>query len=103
MKPPTVDQLRNLADRADRGPLTPDEVNRLRQGLNHLHNRRRPDIRHAQRGYKIAALRRRLTDLHRPIQHGRIAICAACNGLNRWPCPTIDALDELFPSKETAA
>lgn len=103
MKPPTIDQLRNLADRADRGPLTPDEVTRLRQGLNHLDNRRRPSIRPAQWGYKVAALRRRLAALHHPVQHGRTAICATCNGLARWPCPTIDALDELFPGKETAA
>jgi len=103
VKPPTIDQLRNLADRADRGPLTPDEVTRLRQGLNHLNTRRPPDIRHAQRGRQIANLRRRLAALHHPIQHGRIAICAACNGLNRWPCPTIDALDELLPGKDNAA
>ena len=101
MKPPTIDQLRNLADRADRGPLTPDEVTRLRQGLKRLD--RRPNTRPAQWGRQIAALRRRLTALHHPVQHGRTAICAACNGLARWPCPTIDALDELLPGKDNAA
>ena len=102
MKPPTVAQLHNIADRADRGPLTPDEVNRLRQGLNRLHDRR-PDTRPARWGRQLAALRRRLVALHQPVQHGRVTICATCNGLARWPCPTIDALDELFPGKETAA
>ncbi len=33
---PAVEQLLNLANRAERGPLTPDEAQRLRDGLNEL-------------------------------------------------------------------
>lgn len=36
---PGIDQLRNLADRAERGPLTPDEAARLRDGIDTLHIR----------------------------------------------------------------
>lgn len=36
MTQPTIAQLYNLADRAARGPLTPDEVARLREGINQL-------------------------------------------------------------------
>ncbi|MEH0631739.1 hypothetical protein [Streptomyces stelliscabiei] len=35
-RPPTVDQLRNLTDRADRGPLQPAEVALLRAGIDEL-------------------------------------------------------------------
>ncbi|MBE4735732.1 hypothetical protein [Streptomyces caniscabiei] len=35
-RPPTVDQLRNLADRADRGPLQPAEVALLRAAIDEL-------------------------------------------------------------------
>lgn len=34
---PGIDQLRNLADRAERGPLTADEAARLRDGIAKLH------------------------------------------------------------------
>lgn len=33
---PGIDQLRNLADRAERGPLTTDEAGRLRDGIDQL-------------------------------------------------------------------
>jgi len=34
---PGIDQLRNLADRAERGPLTADEAARLREGIDQMH------------------------------------------------------------------
>lgn len=110
-RPPTIAQLRNIADRADRGPLTPAEVARLRQGIDRIDGRRTGN-KPAVWGLKVAALRRRLAELHFPVQRGPIAACAECSGWNgrrcvglvtQWPCPTLDALDELFPSKETAA
>ena len=36
---PGIDQLRNLADRAERGTLTADEATRLRNGIDTLHIR----------------------------------------------------------------
>lgn len=36
MTQPDTEQLLNLADRAERGPLTPDEAARLRDGINTL-------------------------------------------------------------------
>jgi len=35
-RPPTLDQLRNLADRASRGQLTAAEAERLREGIDHI-------------------------------------------------------------------
>jgi hypothetical protein len=35
-QPPTIAQLRNLTDRADRGPLQPAEVALLRAGIDEL-------------------------------------------------------------------
>ncbi|QCX81202.1 hypothetical protein C9F11_38095 [Streptomyces sp. YIM 121038] len=114
-RPPTIEQLRNIADRADRGPLAPSEVARLREGINRFD--RRPDQARAVQpaavwARKAAALRRRLTAIHHPVQRGPIAACAECSGWNGrrctglvtpWPCPTLETLDELFPGKETAA
>lgn len=36
---PGIDQLRNLADRTERGPLTADEAGRLRNGIDQLYQR----------------------------------------------------------------
>ncbi|MEV4424021.1 hypothetical protein AB0K23_01330 [Streptomyces sp. NPDC049602] len=38
MTQPTADPLRNLVDRAERGPLTGDEAQRLRDGIRQLHD-----------------------------------------------------------------
>ena len=104
----TVDQLRNLADRADRGPLKPAEVARLREGIAHL-DRPRPN-RGASWSGKVRGLRRRLHTLHAPIARGGVQICAHCSGWNgsrciglltEWPCPTLDAFDTTFPARET--
>jgi hypothetical protein len=107
---PTITQLLNLADRADRGPLRPAEVARLREGITHLAARRRHNPTAAW-GRRTAALRRKLTALHHPVQRGSIAACAECSGWNGrrctglvtpWPCPTLDALDDHFPKNRTA-
>ncbi|MFE0134501.1 hypothetical protein ACFWY6_23510 [Streptomyces sp. NPDC059037] len=106
---PTIAQLRNIADRADRGQLAPAEVARLRQGIDRFS--RRTNTNAAGWANKTRALRRRLTELHYPVQRGSIAACAECSGWNgrrcvglvtQWPCPTLDAVDDLFPAKETA-
>lgn len=109
--PPTVAQLRNIADRADRGPLTPDEVARLRQGIDGFDRRRgkRPSVAWSN---KVAALRRKLHALHAPMIRGGMQICTNCSGWNgsycvgavtEWPCDTITAFDTTFPIKENAA
>lgn len=110
MTRPTVAQLLNIADRADRGPLRPAEVARLREGITRLaaHRRHNPT---ATWGRRAAALRRKLAALHHPVQRGSIAACAECSGWNGrrctglvtpWPCPTLDALDDHFPKGRTA-
>lgn len=110
-RPPTIDQLRIIADRADRGPLKPAEVARLREGLIRLDGRRNsnPAVRWAN---KVGALRRRLHALHAPMIRGGVQICTNCSGWNgtrclglvtEWPCPTLDAFDSTFPAKENAA
>lgn len=107
-RPPTIAQLRNIADRADRGPLRPEEVTRLRHGLTHLDRpRTSPATSWANR---VRALRRRLHLLHAPITRGGIQICGHCSGWNgtrclglitEWPCDTLTLLDAAFPAKET--
>lgn len=108
MKPVTVVQLRNLAARAHRGPLTPDEAARLTAGVDRFTARRSPAIRWANRA---AALRRKIAALHHPVQRGSIAACAECSGWNGrrcvglvtpWPCPTLELLDAHLPTKDTA-
>ena len=109
-RPPTIDQLRNIADRADRGQLTAAEVARLREGISRFDRPR--TNRGASWALRIRGLRRRLHTLHAPMVRGGIQICAACSGWNgvrclglvtEWPCPTLDAFDSTFPSKEAAA
>ncbi|MFK0182346.1 hypothetical protein ACIQVR_41050 [Streptomyces xanthochromogenes] len=43
VRPPTVAQLLILADRAERGPLTAAEADRLRSGISGLHLERRAE------------------------------------------------------------
>lgn len=109
MRGPTIAQLLNIADRADRGPLQPAEVARLREGIARFGSRRGHPA--AAWGTRAAALRRKLHDLHYPVQRGPIAACAECSGWNgrrcvglvtQWPCPTLDALDDHFPKGRTA-
>jgi hypothetical protein len=108
VRPPTVDQLRNITDRAYRGPLHPDEIARLRQGIDRLAARRTIRTGAASWANRLHALRRRLAELHYPVQHGDIAACAECSGWNgrrctgliaQWPCPTLTTVDESLPRK----
>jgi hypothetical protein len=110
VKGPTIAQLLNIADRADRGPLQPAEVARLREGIARFSSRRRSNTGSAW-GARAAALRRKLTGLHYPVQRGSIAACAECSGWNGkrcvglvtpWPCPTLEALEDHFPKGRTA-
>lgn len=107
---PTIAQLRNLADRAARKPLAPAEVQRLHEGIARL-ERPRANPGAAWSG-KVRGLRRQLHTLHAPMVRGGIQICTSCSGWNgirclglvtEWPCPTLDAFDQTFPAKETAA
>jgi hypothetical protein len=110
-RPPTLDQLRNLADRAERGPLTPAEAGRLREGLDRIDAKLRTN-RGASWGGRVRGLRRKLHTLHAPMICGGIQICAHCSGWNgtrcqglvtEWPCDTLTALDHTFPAQEAAA
>lgn len=107
---PTIAQLRNLADRADRGRLTPAEVARLRAGISRLERPR--TNRGASWSARVRDLRRKLRTLHSPMVRGGIQICTSCSGWNgvrcvglvtEWPCETLDAFDTTFPAKDTAA
>ena len=109
-RPPTLAQLRNIADRADRGPLTPAEFARLRQGIAQFDRPR--TNRGVSWATRVRALRRRLHLLHAPMVRGGVQICAHCSGWNgvrcvglvtEWPCDTLTALDATFPAKEHAA
>lgn len=108
MTAPTLDQLRNLADRADRGRLTPAETARLREGINNFDRPRTAPW--TPWSNKVRALRRRLHQLHAPMLRGGIQICTSCSAWNgsycrgpvtEWPCPTIDAFDRAFPVAAT--
>lgn len=110
MTGPTIDQLRNLVARAYRGPLRPEEVARLGEGLDRLAARPRHN-RAVSWANRANALRRKLTELHFPVQRGSIAACAECSGWNgrrcvglvtQWPCPTLEAVNDHFPSKGAA-
>lgn len=110
MKPATIEQIRVLLARAYRGPLRPEEVTRLREGIDRL--AARPRHNHATAwANRARALRRKLTELHYPVQRGSIAACAECSGWNGrrcvglvtpWPCPTLEVLDDHFPRQEAA-
>jgi hypothetical protein len=109
MTGPTVEQLHNIADRADRGPLQPAEVARLRQGITRLATRPRTNPGASWSG-RVRGLRRKLHTLHAPMVRGGIQICTNCSGWNgnyclglvtEWPCPTLDAFDHTFPAKDT--
>ncbi|MDX3714400.1 hypothetical protein PV733_36845 [Streptomyces europaeiscabiei] len=67
----TVDQLRNLADRAAHG-LTPDEQQRLRDGIDHL--------AHATDG----ELRRQLADAIRALGHAETELAGVRALRDRW-------------------
>ncbi|MET9436939.1 hypothetical protein [Streptomyces sp. NPDC006551] len=108
----TVDtaQLLNLADRAERGPLTDAEAARLRNGIAKLHTRideyrdsrrrwmdaayadRRCALEQQQRAEQAEAKVERVRALHR----NDAGLCAECTGSHGEPspCATIRALDE---------
>lgn len=107
--PPTVEQLRNITDRAYNGPLQPAEIIRLRAGIDRLAARPRTNPATSWSN-RVGGLRRKLHTLHAPMHRGGIQICASCSGWNgtrclglvtEWPCPTLDAFDRTFPAKET--
>ncbi len=107
-RPPTFAQLRNLADRAENGPLTPAEAARLRAGITAYDLRRRTN-RGAAWGNRVANLRRQLRQLHAPLLRGGIQVCTTCSGWNgvrclglvtEWPCQTLTLFDRAFPTKE---
>lgn len=107
-RPPTLAQLRNLADRAERGPLTPAEAARLRAGIT-AYDARRAINRGASWSNRVRHLRRQLHQLHAPLLRGGIQVCTVCSGWNgvrctglvtEWPCPTLDIFDRAFPTKE---
>ncbi|MGW5173180.1 hypothetical protein ACWERY_02280 [Streptomyces sp. NPDC004082] len=107
---PTIAQLLNIADRADRGPLKPAEVERLREGIYRFDARRRTNPAVGW-GNRAAALRRKIAELHYPVQRGPIAACAECSGWNgrrcvglvtQWPCPTLEAVNDHLPRRESA-
>ncbi|WP_030917401.1 hypothetical protein [Streptomyces sp. NRRL B-24720] len=108
---PTIAQLRNIADRADRGALQPAEVTRLRAGIDKFAAAGRRSGVGASWGNRVRALQRRLAVIHQPVQRGAIAVCGECSGWNGtrclglvtpWPCPTIDAVDSVFPAQEAS-
>lgn len=102
--PPTVDQLRNIADRADRGPLQPAEVARLRAGIEQLaarkpRRRAGPPLAAARR---LQRLKQRLRTLHAPMERGGMEVCRECSGwdgfrcrglVTPYPCPTVEAVE----------
>lgn len=118
--PPTIAQLRNLADRASRGPLTADETARLREGIAMLAEYENTinwhttctscarvldsSISETERAEKAEAALARVRELHQPMQRGPFTICAHCSGwdgkwrclgvVTNYPCPTITALDD---------
>lgn len=118
-RPPTIDQLRNLADRAARGPLTPDEIARLRDGINQLEHAE-AELRdwaerdsmdaaagsYAGRAEAVEARVKAALDLHQSMERGPFTICAHCSGwdgrrclgvVTEYPCPTVTALTEETP------
>lgn len=111
MKPPTIEQLRVIVARAYRGPLSPEEVARLAHGIDRLASRPRLNYA-ASWATRLHTVRRKLHELHYPIQRGSIAACAECSGWNgrrcvglvtQWPCPTLETVDDAIPRKEPAA
>ena len=103
--PPTVDQMRNITDRAYSGQLQPAEIARLRQGIDLLAQKRSARRR---RGAPLAAARRlqrlkqRLRGLHAPILRGGVEVCRECSGwdgvrcrglVTPYPCRTVEAFE----------
>jgi hypothetical protein len=101
---PTVEQLLNIADRADYGRLQPAEVARLREGIEHLaakplRRRLGPPLAAARR---LQRLKQRLRILHTPVLRGGVEVCRECSGwdgqrcrglVTPYPCPTVEVVD----------
>lgn len=121
----TVDQLRNLADRAGRGRLTAAETALLRTGIDQMAQASDSELRR-QLADTITALGKSETELaerrgdekriraalalHQPIEHLGRTWCDACSTRRRtgprtdewvafipYPCPTVEALTEETP------
>ncbi|MEU1663622.1 hypothetical protein ABZ547_08400 [Streptomyces sparsogenes] len=101
MTAPSPEQMRVLADRAERGPLSAAEARWLRAGIDRI----AVACPQQESPSELAVLRRRLAALHRPMLRGGIEVCAECSGwdgrrcrglVTEWPCPTAEAagLDE---------
>lgn len=113
--PPTIAQLHNLADRAAAG-LTPDEQQRLRDGINRLAEYENTInwmttctgcarvldscIRETERAERAEAALARVRALH----SNGYGLCDECTGSHGvpWPCPTIRALDQPSPAATQA-
>jgi hypothetical protein len=103
-RPPTIDQLRNIADRAYDGPLHPAEIARLREGIDQLAarkpaRRQGPPLAAARR---LQRLKQRLRILHTPVLRGGAEVCRECSGwdgqrcrglVTPYPCPTVEVVD----------
>lgn len=104
IRPPTVDQLRNLAERTYDRHLQPEESARLLQGIELLAARKPP----RRPGPPLAAARRlqrlkqRLRILHAPMERGGVEVCQECSGwdgqrcrglVTPYPCPTGEAIE----------
>lgn len=110
---PTREQLLVLADRAERGRLSPAEAARLRMGVQSLAQNRFAAYMRRRRADELATVRRMLTRLHQPMTRGGLEICKECSGwdgrlcrglLTPWPCPTAEVAGLESPApKENAA
>ena len=103
--PPTVDQMRNITDRAYSGQLQPAEIARLRQGIDLLAARkpvrRRPGPPLAA-ARRLQRLKKRLRGLHAPMLRGGVEVCRECSGWDGVrcrglvvpdPCSTVEAIE----------
>jgi hypothetical protein len=104
-RPPTIDQLRNIAGRAYNGPLQPAEIARLLEGIEHLaakppqRRRQGPPLTAARR---LQRIRERLHMIHAPLLRGGVEVCRECSGwdgvrcrglVTPYPCPTVEAME----------
>lgn len=97
-RPPTEEQLLVLANRAERGPLTAAEADRLRQGIAALYAERRSAVTRLGNGTRQrreATLRLRAvhalvrTARQRGARHIPVAILAAAAQSDRQPGPPV--------------
>jgi hypothetical protein len=110
-QPPSPDQIRNLIDRAERKKLTPAEAARLREGLGVVTPLRRSHVSNRWSN-RVRRLRTLIYEAHTQIPYDGGTICSECSSFNgirplgftvEWPCPTIYAIDDVFPPREKEA